>query len=185
MRNEPLEVPGERPREPEEADGDDRDGQGKDRRLLGGAGDEVAGRRHQGDAEADGKAPRRTAESAIGAVGGAGRLLPTGRSVCIRRPPPRARRCALRRGARSGLPVGEAQGGARPGGPCVRLAAARRRRDELRVLRIEVRRRLVEDHERGIAKERPGQGQPLKLSCREGPSAVADDRVVAERRAGG
>ncbi len=53
MRGESLEVPGERPRKREEADGDDARREREDRRLLGRTRDEVAGRGHERDPEAD------------------------------------------------------------------------------------------------------------------------------------
>ena len=53
MRGDALEVTGERPRETEEPDRDDRHGQREDRRLLRGTGDQIAGRRHQSDPEPD------------------------------------------------------------------------------------------------------------------------------------
>ena len=53
MRPEPVDVPGERAREPEEPHGDDRDGQREDGGSLRGARDQVPGGRHQPDAEQD------------------------------------------------------------------------------------------------------------------------------------
>ena len=47
VRDEPLEVAGQRTGETEEANGDDRDRQRQDRRALGGPRDQVAGGRHQ------------------------------------------------------------------------------------------------------------------------------------------
>ncbi len=55
VRDETVEVPGQRAGEPEKADCDDRHRQRQDRRLLGGARDQVPRRRHQCDAEQDGK----------------------------------------------------------------------------------------------------------------------------------
>ena len=76
VRDEPVEVAHDRPREPEEANGDDRHGQREDRRLLGGPRDEVARGRHQRDAEADGE----RAEAAPRAPR-AGRARPRTRAV--------------------------------------------------------------------------------------------------------
>ena len=53
VRDEPLEVARQRPRQAEEADRDDRHRQRKDRRSFGGARDQVARRRHERDTEAD------------------------------------------------------------------------------------------------------------------------------------
>ncbi len=59
VRREAVEVARERSREREEADDDDDRRQRQDRRLLGCTGDEVAGGRHQRDAEADGQGAER------------------------------------------------------------------------------------------------------------------------------
>ena len=53
VRHEAFEVARERSRQREEADGDDRDGQREDGRLLGGPRDQVAGSRHERDPEPD------------------------------------------------------------------------------------------------------------------------------------
>ena len=60
--HEAVDVAGERTREAQEADGDDRHREGEDRRPLGGAGDEVAGRRHQRDAEGHRERPEEDGE---------------------------------------------------------------------------------------------------------------------------
>ena len=60
---EALEVARERTGEREEADDDDDRRQREDRRLLGRACDEVAGRRHERDAEADGRRAERDREN--------------------------------------------------------------------------------------------------------------------------
>ena len=52
VRDEPVEVPRHGPREPEEPHGHDRHREREDRRALCGTRDEVAGGRHQRDAEA-------------------------------------------------------------------------------------------------------------------------------------
>ena len=59
MGGESLEVAGERPRQPEEPDGDDGHGQREDRRVLGRARDEVAGGRHEPDAAEHGERAER------------------------------------------------------------------------------------------------------------------------------
>ena len=46
-------------------------------------------------------------------------------------------------------------------------------------LGVEVRGRLVEDHDRGVLQQQPGDGQPLLLAARHAVAALADDRVVA------
>ena len=58
-----------------------------------------------------------------------------------------------------------------------------RRRDRVgdhgRGLRVEVRRRLVEDQQRRVPHQRPGQRDAALLAGRQPPAAVADPRVVA------
>ena len=55
VRREPFQVPRERTCERQKPDDDDDRRQGEDRRLLRGAGDEKAGRRHERDPEPDRK----------------------------------------------------------------------------------------------------------------------------------
>ena len=62
VRRQPLEVAGERTRQPEEPDDDDRDGEREDGRLLRGARDQVARGRHQSDAEDDRERAERNRE---------------------------------------------------------------------------------------------------------------------------
>ena len=59
-------------------------------------------------------------------------------------------------------------------------AARRRARRWICVLRlgVEVRCRLVEDHDRGVLQQHAGDGEPLLLAARQAVAALADHRVV-------
>ena len=74
--------------------------------------------------------------------------------------------------------VRDQQHGAPGAQPLDRLA------DELGVDRVEVRGRLVEDHERRVAQERARERDPLPLAGRQAPPALADDRAVPVRQPG-
>ena len=52
--------------------------------------------------------------------------------------------------------------------------------DDCGALPVEVRRRLVQDHQRRIAQECPRQGDATTLSGGERAAAVSDERLVAE-----
>ena len=131
VRDEPVEVARQRPREPEEPHGHDGDREREDRRTLGGTRDEVAGRRHQRDAEADGAAHR-----------GGRRARPARRGI-------RERRNAAQRlhhaapapvstitpGLEPDDPIrrrGDGRAGARSRAPCVPRGGARSRRRRAR-----------------------------------------------------
>ena len=175
VRGEPLEVARDRAGEPEEADADDRDAEREDVRALGGAGDQVAGRRHQADAaqhrrraERDGderraRAARRRARSRRRSVAVMRRRSrrPRGRGRAASSITRSARRTSSGRCAMS-RPCGR-RGGARP---------PRRRASAL--IRVEVGGRLVEHHERRIAQERARQRDPPPLAGGQRPAAVAD-----------
>ncbi len=62
VRGQPFEVAGERPREGEESNRHDRPGEGQDRGAFGRTRDEIAGGRHQADAEDHGRSAERDRE---------------------------------------------------------------------------------------------------------------------------
>ena len=144
--------------------------------MLGRARDQVAGGRHQADAEARPPARRarpraRRAAAGIPASASSRRsvLMPAASAPTIR--PPLEPHDAV--GARGELGAVRDQQHRAPGAqPLDRLA------DELGARRVEVRGRLVEDHERRVAQERARERDPLPLAGRERPPALADDRLV-------
>ena len=60
--------------------------------------------------------------------------------------------------------------------------AIERRLDQGLALGVDGRERLVEDQDRGVAQERPGDGDALALAAREAHAALADDGGVALRQ---
>ena len=182
VRDEPIEITAERPGEPEEANGDDRHREGQDRRLLGGSRDQVAGRRQQGDAEADGERAER-ARRARRATAGTSASVTRRPSVRIRRPSTLAStiRPAASVTTRSARRASSGRWAMRR---TVRPSRSRSTAstDELGAFGVEIRRRLVENHERSVAEERACQRDPLELAGRERASAVADEGLVAVRQ---
>ena len=155
MRADALEVARQRPGEPEEAHDDDGHGQGEDRRLLGGARDQVAGGGHQPDAEAGRERPEQDrGRDPPSRNAGEGRELPHGAQTgtSLGAEPHDAVGPRLQLGT-----VGDEEDGA-PG-----EQRARRRRRPLGARRVEVGGRLVQDHERGVAEERAREGDPPDL----------------------
>ena len=67
--------------------------------------------------------------------------------------------------------------------PCVR--PLQRGHDAASVAASRLGGRLVEDQDRRVLEDRPGDRQPLPLAARERRAALADDRVVALRQARG
>ena len=131
MRGDALEVTGERPRETEEPDRDDRHGQREDRRLFRSTGDQIAGRRHQCDPETDREhaehgGRRRCAEGTRLRSGRADRASRSCRCRHGRRRP------CLRASERLGRPARRARGGERSAGPFDRPEAVRSRRSRAR-----------------------------------------------------
>ena len=180
VRGEALEVAGDRPGEAEEAHRDDRHRQREDRRLLGRARDQVPGRRHQPDAAAGREHAERgrEGEPARGQTGEVDepreRPRHAATAVATIRPSAQVHDPVGSRGELRAMDDQEH----RPVG----AQAFDRLAHELGARRVEVGGRLVEDHERRIAEERAGERDPLGLSSRERPPAVADQRLVAVRK---
>ena len=183
MRREALEVARERPREGEEAHGHDGTRERQDRRVLGGAGDQVARRSPSGRCRRSRRAHRaRSRARAARAAPGQGRRVCGAFASWRRRDLARsATRPSSRRIVRSARVTSSGRcamtSRVRPS-PSRSIASV----DGCGVLGIEVGSRLVEDDERGVPKERPREGDALPLSRRDRPSAVAR-RPSRSRRA--
>ena len=177
---EPVQVPRDRPRDPEEANEHDRDRQREHGRMLGRARDQVAGGRDQADAEADRKRAERDRErNAPGGHAGEPEQAAQGRhaGADLGADDPAALEPHDAVGSRGKLGTVRDQEHGAPGAqPLDRLA------DELGVDRVEVRGRLVEDHEGRVAQERARERDPLPLAGRQAPPALADDRAVPVRQ---
>ena len=172
MRREPFEVSRQRAGEAEEPDDDDRRRQRQDRRVLGGAGDQVPGGRHAGRRRRRGEhaEPRRQRGARSGDVREA------------HEPAERSSSCRLRRGHDDPTLV---QGTTRSAGQPARVDARSSRTvrparraldraaDERRADRIEVGGRLVEDDERRVAEKGPREGDSPSLAGRHRAAAVA------------
>ncbi len=171
VRGQALQVAQHRPAEPEEAHADDGDGEREDGRLLGRPRDQVAGGRHQADPEEDGQRAERDRCGHAAA-----------RHVGEREQPGDH--------ARGQLPQGDDAVGVLDQLRAVRDeqdGAARSQAldglgDDVGARPVEVGGRLVEDHERRVAQERPRQCDAPALAGGERAATVADDRLVAARQ---
>ena len=177
MRREPLEVPRQGTREREESDDDDDRRQRQDRRLLCGPRDQVAGGRDERDAESDRESAERERECDTST-----------RQLREREETGHERHAASRAGTTSRPPSSRTirSASAASSGRCATSTTVRPRRRRsiasattLRALGVEVRRRLVENHERRVAEERTGEREPASLSGRELAPTVPDDRLEA------
>ncbi len=169
---ETLEVARQRPREREEADDDDRRRQREDRRLLGRPRDEIAGGGHQRDPEADGERAEHQGERHP-AAGHAGKPeQATGR--------PHATASATRADADDPVGTLGELGPVRDEHERPALSQhVDRVGDDRGALRIEVGRRLVEQHQRRVPQERARERDAPPLTRRERTSSFADHRLVS------
>ena len=194
----PLEVAQDRPRDREDPDRRDREGDRgdvrDDRRLrdeVGRDGHEPDARRDRGGAEerADHDpppvarhetelAPERAHDPPSASISTSLRYGPArtrssaGGPASIARPPARTTTVSARAASRSRWEMTRT----------VRRRASRStaRGDRTLAHRVEMGRHLVEDHERGVAQERPRERDPLLLAAGEPGAVLAQRRRVAE-----
>ena len=179
VRGEPLEIAGQRPREPEEAHPDDGHRQRQDRRALGGARDQVPRGGHEPRPEDDREGAERGGERGPRARRvREGEQAAQGRGHAAHRAGTATAAPASSRTMRSACAT---TSGRWAMSSTVRPAPSRcdGAAHVLHAGGIEIGRRLVEDDERRIAQERARQPDPPALARRQRAPAVAHERPVA------